>query len=146
MLKTQPDKPSIRVRDKGEVTTIGEAVSDPFLLEDEIPGDRVVIQGEPQVEANENTRSAQSFTDLVTYQVPRGQAAFIQSVFLDVASNGEVRVGVAGNEPFRLSGDFQDTIPFGGVVLGGSDQVSISHQSTDGSNATQRAVIIAKEV
>lgn len=136
----------VEVREQGEVTTAGEPVSDPFLLDDQIPGDRVVIVGQPHVEAAEESRSAQTFDTLVEYSVPRGQAAMLVEVAANIDSNGEVRFALPGNEPFSFTGSIDVNLPVEGAVLGGGDTVRLTHQSTDGTSSTQRATIVAKEV
>lgn len=137
---------AIDVKPQGESVPIGEPPVDPHLLDDQIPGDRVIIQGQPRVEAAEESRSAQSFDTLAEYTVPQGQAAFLVEVSANIDSNGEVRFAVPYSDPVSFTGSVDVTFPFEQAVLGPGDTVSLTHQSTDGTSATNRGFILAKEV
>jgi hypothetical protein len=139
-------QPGVGVREQGQSQPAGEPPTDPLLADDEVTGDRVSIVGQPAVRGAEASRSAQSFAELVSYEVGRGQAALLVEVAASIDGNGEVRMSLPYSDPVRFTGSIDVSLPLDGAVLGSGATVSVSHQSTDGNSATNRATITVKEV
>lgn len=116
------------------------------LLIDEIFGLDAGVEFQPAFRGNEETRSAQSFDDLVRYRVPSQRYALLEEIAVNIASNGEAKISVPGEDPVRFTGSIDINIPWNGAVLAPGSIVLIQHQSTDGADATQRASIAAREV
>lgn len=116
------------------------------LRRDEVLGLGEGTEFSPAFEGNEASRSTQSFAELVAYTVPSHRYALLDEVAANVASNGEVRIAIPGNDPVDLTGDIDVSVPFDGAVLLPGETVRVLHQSTDGASATQRATITAREV
>lgn len=146
MHKLGVGEPSIKVRDTGDVQAGGEPASDPHLFHDERTGDSVTIVGEPVLEADETSRSAQTFANLVEYKVPPKQAFLLDEIAANIDSNGEVRIKVPYAGTVRYTGSLDVSLPYRGAVIGGGAVVAVSHQSTDGTSATNRAQIIGREL
>lgn len=100
----------------------------------------------PVARGNEASRSAQSFTELTSWTVPANRYGLLVDVSASIASNGEVRIAVAGSDPIDYTGELDISLPFDGAVLLPGSTVRILHQSTDGSSATNRGSITGKEV
>lgn len=131
------------------------AGSDGLSREAALPGgiraDEILGLGEgtefsPAFEGNEASRSAQTFAELTSYTVPANRYALLDEVSANIASNGEVRIAIPGEDPVRYTGSLDVALPFGGAVLLPGSTVRIEHQSTDGASATQRGSITAREV
>lgn len=124
----------------------GEAALPGGLKADEVFGLDEGLEFQPAIEGTEASRSAQTFDDLLSYQVPEDRYALLVEVAANIASNGEVRFSIPGNDTFTLTGSVDVNLPFGDAVMLPGSSVELHHQSTDGASATQRATIIAREV
>lgn len=116
------------------------------LRADEIFGHGDGTEFRPIFEGNEASRSAQTFATLTEYVVPADRYALLDEAAADIASNGEARFAIPGNDPVTFTGDREVNLVFDGAVLLPGSVVRILHQSSDGASTTTRGLITAREV
>ena len=94
----------------------------------------------------EATTSDQASVLIDEYVVPPRTVAEVTEVALSVASNGQARVSVSGVTYGPYTGAADVTVPLDGSQLTEGDRVRVFHQSTDGTETSTLAQLVALEV
>jgi hypothetical protein len=95
------------------------------------------------------TEATTSSTDPVlldSYQVPADHVARLSELALSISSNGQASVTVSGVQYGPFTGATDVSIPLQNGVLPPGYRVEVWHESTDGSDTTTRATVVALEV
>jgi len=93
----------------------------------------------------EASTTSTAFETVAEYEVDRGQRGLLVSMSASAESNGEVRLAANGRLWGPYSGPVDVEIPGGRSHLYGG-RVVVEHRSTDGTNTTTKASIVAQEV
>ena len=95
-----------------------------------------LVGGKPWGGGAEVSTSSQTFVRAAQFSVPRDERVEIDEIAVAPASNGAVRVDLAGRRFGPYSGAVDVRLPFDGAVVDDGDLVVVWHRSTDGNQTT----------